>query len=147
MQSHVWLLSHFSHVQLCDPIDCSPPGSSVHGDSPGKNTRMGCRVLLQGIVSTQGWNLRLLCLLHWQSGSLPRAPPGKPKCNHMFPYSVDTQRRRECNPRDRDWGNSAANPGCLEPLGQGWTDTGSSGREYGPPSTEFLLLASRTAGE
>ena len=23
---------------LCDPIDCSPSGSSVHGDSPGKNT-------------------------------------------------------------------------------------------------------------
>ena len=20
-----------SHVQLCDPMDCSPPGSSVHG--------------------------------------------------------------------------------------------------------------------
>ena len=27
------MLSHFSHVQLCDPMDCSPPGSSVHGFS------------------------------------------------------------------------------------------------------------------
>ena len=26
-----------SQVWLCDPMDCSPPGSSVHGDSPGKN--------------------------------------------------------------------------------------------------------------
>ena len=25
------LLSHFSHVQLCDPVDGSPPGSSVQG--------------------------------------------------------------------------------------------------------------------
>ena len=25
-------------LTLCDPVDCSPPGSSVHGDSPGKNT-------------------------------------------------------------------------------------------------------------
>ena len=25
------MLSRFSHVRLCDPIDCSPPGSSVHG--------------------------------------------------------------------------------------------------------------------
>ena len=25
----------------CNPMDCSPLGSSVHGDSPGKNTRMG----------------------------------------------------------------------------------------------------------
>ena len=32
---------------LCDPVDCSPPGSSVHGDSPGKNTGLGCHFLLQ----------------------------------------------------------------------------------------------------
>ena len=29
----VCVLSHFSHVRLCDPMDCSPPGSSVHGFS------------------------------------------------------------------------------------------------------------------
>ena len=28
---------------LCDPMDCRPPGSSVHGNSPGKNTGVGCR--------------------------------------------------------------------------------------------------------
>ena len=33
---------------LCDLADCSPPGSSVHGDSPGKNTGVGCHALLQG---------------------------------------------------------------------------------------------------
>ena len=37
-------------------MDCSPPGSSVHGDSPGKNTGVGCHVLLQGILPTQGLN-------------------------------------------------------------------------------------------
>ena len=31
-----------SCLTLCDPMDCSPPGSSVHGESPGKNTRGGC---------------------------------------------------------------------------------------------------------
>ena len=35
-------------------------------DSPGKNTGLGCHFLLQGIFPTQGSNLRLLCLLHWQ---------------------------------------------------------------------------------
>ena len=25
------LLSCFSHVRLCDPVNCRPPGSSVHG--------------------------------------------------------------------------------------------------------------------
>ena len=41
---------------LCEPIDCSPPDSSVHGDSSGKNTGVGCHALLQGIFSTQGSN-------------------------------------------------------------------------------------------
>ena len=34
---------------LCNPMDCSPLDSSVHGDSPGKNTGVGCHALLQGI--------------------------------------------------------------------------------------------------
>ena len=29
-------------------MDCSLPGSSVHGNSPGKNTGVGCQFLLQG---------------------------------------------------------------------------------------------------
>ena len=45
---------------LCDPMDCSPPGSFVHGDSPGKNTGVGCHAILQGIFPTQGLNLGLL---------------------------------------------------------------------------------------
>ena len=49
----------------CDPIDCRPPGSSVHGDSPSKNTGGDCPFLLQGIFPTQGLNLCLLFLLHW----------------------------------------------------------------------------------
>ena len=39
---------------LCNPGDRSPPGSSVHGDSPGKNTGMGCHAFLQRIFPTQG---------------------------------------------------------------------------------------------
>ena len=41
---------------LCDPMDCSLPGSSVHRDSPGKNTGVGCHALLQGVFPTQGSN-------------------------------------------------------------------------------------------
>jgi len=42
-----------SCLTLCSPMDCSPPGSSVHGDSPGKNTEMGCHSLFLGIFPTQ----------------------------------------------------------------------------------------------
>ena len=45
-------------------------------DSLGKSTGVGCHALLQGIFLTQGLNPRLLCLLHWQAGSLPLALPG-----------------------------------------------------------------------
>ena len=41
-------------------MDSSLPGSSVHGDSPGKNTRVGCHALLQGIFLTQESNRTLL---------------------------------------------------------------------------------------
>ena len=52
----VWVLSCSVVSTLCDPMDCSPPGSSVHGDSPDKNTGVGCYALLQGIFPTQGSN-------------------------------------------------------------------------------------------
>ena len=48
-------------------------------DSLGKNIRVGCCTLLQGIFLTQWLNPPFLSLLHWQVGSLPLAPPGKPK--------------------------------------------------------------------
>ena len=51
----LWLVA-----QLCptfqNPMDYSSLGSSVHGDSPGKNTRVGCYALLQGIFPTKGSN-------------------------------------------------------------------------------------------
>ena len=47
--SHHCVLSHSILSDCLWPHDCNPPGSSVHGDSPGKNTGMGCHALLQGI--------------------------------------------------------------------------------------------------
>ena len=44
-----------SCLTLCDLMDCNPPGSSVHGDSPGKNTGVGCQALLQGQSGKQLW--------------------------------------------------------------------------------------------
>ena len=49
-----------SCLTLCNPMDCSPPGSSVHGDSPGSNIGVGSHALPQGIFLIQGSNLYLL---------------------------------------------------------------------------------------
>ena len=65
-----------SPLTLFDPMDCSPPVPSVLGVFPGKNTGMGCHFLLQGIYPTRRLNSGLLCLLHWQAGSLPTEPQG-----------------------------------------------------------------------
>ena len=43
-------------LTLCCPMDCTLPGSSVHGDFPGKNTGVSCHALLQGIFPIQGSN-------------------------------------------------------------------------------------------
>ena len=59
---------------LCDTMDSNLPGSSVPGDSPGKNTGVGCHAL-QGIFPTQGSNLALphcRWILHCLSWEKPR---------------------------------------------------------------------------
>ena len=45
-----------SCLTLCDPMDCSPTGSSVLGDSPGQNIGVGCHALLHRVFLTQGLN-------------------------------------------------------------------------------------------
>ena len=67
-------------LTLCDPMDCSPPGSHVHGGSPGKNTGVSCHALLQGIFPTQGSN------------------PGLPHCRQVL-YHL----RKQGSTRILDW--------------------------------------------
>ena len=65
-----------SHVGLCNSMECSPLDASVHGDSPGKNSGMGCYTLLQGIFPTQGSNSGLP---RCRQIFLTSEPPGKPR--------------------------------------------------------------------
>ena len=73
---------------LCDLMDCSPPGSSVHGDSPGKNTGVGCHAFLQGDPPNPGTEPRSPTL---PVDSLPSESPGKP-----VPHSTETQKHSNC---------------------------------------------------
>ena len=78
-------------------LDCSPPGSSVHGISSEKNTRVGCHFLLQGIFPMQGLNPSLSCLLHWQAGSLPSATWEAPLSLVPLTVFYCLQERKYCN--------------------------------------------------
>ena len=61
---------------LCDLVDCSPPGSSIHGNPPGKNTGVGSHALLQGNLPSPGIKPRSPTL---QEDSLAAEPQAKPK--------------------------------------------------------------------
>ena len=63
---------------LCDPRDCNPPGSSVHGILQARRLEWAAIPFSREIFLTQGLSLHLLHLLHWHGGSLPLAPPAKP---------------------------------------------------------------------
>ena len=60
-------------LTLCEPVDCSLSGSvaCLSTGFLGKDTGVGCHFLLQGIFPTQGLNLCLQHLLHWQAEFLP----------------------------------------------------------------------------
>ena len=77
-----------SCLTLCDPKDCSPTRLLCSWDSPGRNTGVGYHALLQGIFPTQESNPGLLCHLHWQGGSLPLAPPGKPQVSYKRTQTI-----------------------------------------------------------
>ena len=70
----VYTYAVLSHSVLHNPMDYSPPGSSVHGDSPDKNTEAGCHALLQGIFPPKD-RTQFPTL---QADSFPSEPPGKP---------------------------------------------------------------------
>ena len=66
-------------------MDCSPSGSSVHGDSPGKDSGVGCHVPPPGDLPNPGIKPRSPAL---QVYSLPSEPPGKPMDCSIPGFSV-----------------------------------------------------------
>ena len=70
---------------FCNPRVGGLPSYSVHGIS-GRNTKVGCHFLLQGIFQTQGLNPRLLRLLHWQADPLPLSHQGSHPGCQQIPY-------------------------------------------------------------
>ena len=65
-----------SCLTLCNPMDCSLPGSSVQGFSR-QYYWGGWPRPPTGDLPNQGSNPGLLSLPHWEAGSLPLVSPGK----------------------------------------------------------------------
>ena len=78
LHTHVCVLSLQSCLTLCNPMDCSLPGSCVHGILQARILEWVAMPSLPGALSSPWWNLYLVSLLHCQVGSLIFAPPGEP---------------------------------------------------------------------
>ena len=90
---------------LCDPMDCSPPGPSVHGILQQEHWS-GWPCPPPGDLPNAGIEPGLSCHLYWQAGSLPLAPAGKPRAavGHPLPCQLEPEL---CGPAWclRLWGN------------------------------------------
>ena len=71
------MLSRFSRVRLCATPRTVAHQALLSMEFSRQDYWSGLPCPLQGIFPTQGSNLHLLCLLHWQAGSLPLVPLGK----------------------------------------------------------------------
>ena len=89
-----------SFLTLCNTMTCSPIGSSVQEILQAKYWSGLPYPPLQETFLTQVSNLCLLCLLHWQGGSLPLVSPGKPH-REQYGSSLKSKNKatiRPCNP-------------------------------------------------
>ena len=103
-------------MTLGNPVDCSPPCSSVHGDSPGKNSGVGCHALLQEIFPTQWIKPRSPTL---QVASLLSEPPS-PVVSIFLPFPNYHVRTDSSKVPDagKDWGQKEKR--ALEDEMPGW---------------------------
>ena len=87
-----------SRVRLCDPVDCSPPGSSVRGILQARILECVAHFLLYGIFPTQGLNPRLL---HCRQMLYPLSHQRSTMCQTLNwesrwcpPYSTDEEMKK-----------------------------------------------------
>ena len=110
-----------SCLTLCNPMDCNPPGSSVHGDSPDKNIGVGCH----GLLPTQGLN------------------PGFPHCKQIL-YHLNHQG----SPKRDKWvvypsAGDLPNPGVklTSPVSPALTDIFFTTEPSGSPRVVMCVLS------
>ena len=100
-------------LTLCESMDFGLPGPSIPGDSPGKNTGVGCHALLQGIFPTQGLNM---CIERVSCIGRHSLPPGKPISGLYHSLLINSPTERLDFPGGSNSKESACNLGDLSSI-------------------------------
>ena len=107
----VLLFSHQGVSNACDPINCSPPGSSVQEFPRPKITRVGSHFLLQRIFLTQGWNPWPLGLLHCRQTLYTTEPSEKALClSNLLTYYPSLPQKYKLQ-----WDKNSGSVHCYNP--------------------------------
>ena len=87
-------------LTLCDPMDCSPPGSSVHGILPARILEWIAMPSSRESSPPRDQTCVSYHLLHWQVDSLALGPPGKPIIEYEREREVAQSCPALCDPMD-----------------------------------------------
>ena len=102
----VWI-SCSGRLTLCDLMDCRPSSSAVHVDSQDKNTGVVAMPSFRGSSQPRDQTC-VFCLLHWQVGSLPLAPP-RNSISQNAKYKIAKKKNRKKNLCDLEVGRVLQN--------------------------------------
>ena len=116
-----------SSLTLRDPVDCSPPGSSVHRAFQAWMLEWVAIPSSRGSSPSRHRTPVSWCLLHWQADSLPLCHPGSPwLCSYFLPkytFFIFHYKRLTCtlqNPNNPERHSSENQLGCY--LRKSWTE-------------------------
>ena len=93
---------------LCDPMDCSPPNSSVHGILQARILEWVAMPSSRGSSRPRDRTHISLCLLHWQADSLPLLPPGKMEKKGASKFVSSWPQISESSQEARIWAPNAS---------------------------------------
>ena len=86
-----------SCLTLCDPMDFSPPGSSVYGHLQAVILEWVSMPSSRGSSWPRDQTQVSLCFLNWQTNSWPLMPPGKPRISQFKDHSKTFRDYIKCN--------------------------------------------------
>ena len=130
---------------VCNPMDCSLPGSSVPGIFPGKSTGVGCHFLLQGIFLTQGLSPGLLHCMQMLY-SLTYQFSGSVMSNSLRPHRLQHARLPCPSPTPRAYSNSCPLSWWCQPTISSFVVPFSSCLQSFPASGYFPMSQFFTSG-